>query len=418
MDALVDLPFDIVELVSTPSVAPADLTQLREMPFRRDAYLPEELRELRRRFEADEPLAAIAMVLGRPLHGLRSKICELGWRRRSSQPWTALDDAYLARHYGSAPTAVVAAALGRTAAAVYAHAQVLGLSEGNPPRFSEWEDAQIRHGYAPEVAAPVAQIAALIGRPASGVVGRAQALGLRHPRKAPDWTDDEAARALVLAETGMRYRQIAVTMAGEGFPTRSATGVERILHDLGYSRGWGRPWPAEENDALRAAYRDSHSLRRLALRLCRSPSSLSWKAKELGLTGTHAQKNGFRQGPDWTKDEIRYLERNYPHMRTKLIAAALGRPLRAVYSKAHTLGLEANYFRDFTEDERRAIAIARDSGLSITDLADALGRDVAVVSKQAIRLGLSFKDRPHKAPRTARASRRSWSLSEILALPA
>ena len=418
MSALRDLPFDIVELVPMPSVAPPELGRLREVPFRAGAYLPDELRRLRALFDADTSLAEMAEVLARPLHGLRSKICDLGWRRRSAQPWTDLDDGYVARHYGVAATADLAAALGRTPAAIYARAQVLGLTEGNPPPYTQWEDAQIRRCYAPDVAAPVAQIAALLGRTPSGIASRACDLGLRHPNKAPDWTDEEAARALALAETGVIYRLIAVQMAAEGFSKRSGTAIKRILHDLGYERGWGRPWLAEEEDALRAAYRDSRSLRVLALRLGRKPGSLSWKAKELDLTGTHKNRNGFCQGPDWRHDEIDYLRRNYRDMRAKLIASALGRPLRAIYSKAHVLGLDAGYFREFTTDERRAIEIARDHGLSIGDLAQALDRDVAVVSKQAIQLGLRFSQRTVAAPRTRLSSRRRWSLQEILALAA
>ena len=55
---------------------------------------------------------------------------------------------------------------------------------------------------------PVVQVAALIGRPVLGVLYRAGELGVRHVHKPEEWSEEEAARALVLAHEGLRYLAI------------------------------------------------------------------------------------------------------------------------------------------------------------------------------------------------------------------
>ena len=72
--------------------------------------------------------------------------------------------------------------------------------------------------------------------------------------------------------------------------------------------------------------------------------------------------------------------------------------------------------RPFSEDEDRASHLAQVRGLSLTDLSNALRRDVAVVSKHAIRLGVRFSVRTVRAPKGPRKGRLVWSLASILAL--
>ena len=61
-------------------------------------------------------------------------------------------------------------------------------------------------------------------------------------------------------------------------------------------------------------------------------------------------------------------------MPTRELAAGLNRALRAVYLRAHELGLVHGYIRAFSAAEDRAIGLAPAHGLSIGDLAEALGR--------------------------------------------
>ena len=411
---MTDLPFDIVELAPCP--VPAAGAPLREIAGRRDAWTPDEVDALRAAFAADEDLAAIAADLGRPLHGLRTKVLDLGLRRNSSRPWGELEEDELRRRYGVDATAAIAADLGRTAAAVYARAGLLGLTEGTAPPWTAWEDAQLRAGYGQGV--PVAQLAVLIGRPASGVLTRASNHGLSHANHPPDWTAAELARALELAESGILYRAIRARMVEEGFPARSKQGLASTLRKAGYGRGWGRPWTAEEDALLRHLYAHGLPVRPAMTRLGRTPSAIRYRVGEIGLQGTHPKPDGFRAGPVWTEEDTSFLREHYGRMKPADIAARLGRALGGVYMRANALGLKAHYHRDWTEQERQAIRVAYDRGLTLGDLQDATGRDVAVIARQAIRMGLRFSGRPMKVERGPRRGRRTWTVPEILALEA
>jgi hypothetical protein len=78
------------------------------------------------------------------------------------------------------------------------------------------------------------------------------------------------------------------------------------------------------------------------------------------------------------------------------------------------------FIRPFGADEDQAIRNAWTHGVSMTDVAAALARDTAVISKHAIRLGYGFSDpaRPYKATRQRRAGRQAVTLASLLALSA
>ena len=415
-----DPGFNIVELVPCPMVsvpgAHPDIPgpPLREVAYRGDAWLPGELDRLRAGFADDEDLQGIADDLDRTLSAVRTKVGELGLRRDSSRPWTAMEDEHLARHYGTVATSTVASDLGRTCAAVYARAGVLALTEGNPPPYTRWEVAQVRAGY--DWGVPVARLAVIVGRPASGIASFASKLGIRHRNGPVGWTGEEQGRALAWAETGIRYGEVAERLEQEGFTRREGDAVGQVLRKLGYGRGWGRPWLPEEKDLLRHSYAHDLSLTPLRDRLGRSRSSIAWQAGELGLQGTHARPSGWRTEPSWTAQDIRILKRDYGRVPTKELARWLNRKKGGVYTKAWALGLEHGWMRAFTADEERAIRLARDHGVSLTDLSRALDRDVAVVSKHAIRMGIPFATRAVKAPRGPRRNRPLITLASLLAL--
>lgn len=417
MTAMFDLAADLVEL--TLCAPPADVVApLREMPFRANAWTVDELDTLRTMFAADETIDAIAVAVGRGRAGVADKIYSLGLRRNSSRPWLDLEDQALMQRYGTVAAARLAGEFGRSCAAVYARAQILGLTEGNPPPYEPWEDAQIREAYARGV--PVGQIATLLGRGMSGVSSRAGYLGLRHLNKPDDWSEAEAQRALELAEEGHRYAEIMAQLVAEGFPQRSASGFGQRLRKLGYGRGWGRPWIGEEDELLRHAYATGASLTPLRHRLGRTPCSIRWRVHYLGLQGTHEKTAGWRTAPAWTPEEDARLRADYGKMDTGLLAEQLGRKRAGIMQRAAVLGIRHGYIRSFTADERRAIGIAWRRGLSLSDLADALGRDVAVVSKHAIKLELRFNspDRPMRGPKGRRDQREKLTLAGILAMEA
>ncbi len=113
----------------------------------------------------------------------------------------------------------------------------------------------------------------------------------------------------------------------------------------------------------------------------------------------HLRRRLWRTGPDWSEADIRILTRDYGRVPTQELAKRLNRKKGGVYNKAWALGLEHGFMRAFTADEEQAIRLARDHGVSITDLSAALDRDPAVVSKHAIRMQIPFATRSVKAKR-------------------
>ena len=407
------LPFDVVEPVPCPAIAREADVALREVSFRKDAWLPNEDAILRAGFLADDDPQAIADSLDRTLSAVRDRIHTIGLRRNSRRPWNDLEDALLARDYGQLATSTVAAAHGRSASAVYARAGLLRLTEGNGPAYTPWEIAQIEAGYTQGV--PVAQLSVLIGRPVCGIASVASRLSIRHAKAAPDWSDAEEQRALQLAEADLRYAAIAAKMIDEGFPCRVGRTVGQTLRRIGYGRGWGRPWMAEEDELLRRAYAHGESLTPLISRLGRTSQSIRWRAKEIGLQGTHARPNGWRTDPVWTEADIVTLRCDYGRVPTRELAASLGRKKTAVYNKAFSLGLVHGWMRAFSADEDRAIRIAFSGTISLPDLSAALGRDTAVVGKHAAKMGIPFSTRPHRVPRGPRGDRPALTLEVVLA---
>ena len=255
----------------------------------------------------------------------------------------------------------------------------------------------------------------LIGRPVCGLASLASKMHSAHANGPADWSHEEQQRALTLAEEGHRYVRIAADLAAEGFPQRRHNAVGQVLRKLGYGRGWGRRWLEEEDDLLRDAYARNASLTSLRTRLGRTPCAIRYRARELGLSGTHARPNGWRTEPSWTDEEIAILRRDYGKLPTPALAAALGRKKAGVYNKAFSLGLIHGWMRAFSAQEEQAIRIARDGWISLPDLSAALGRDAAVVGKHAARMGIPFSTRPHKVSRGPRGNRPVLTLAAILA---
>lgn len=75
---------------------------------------------------------------------------------------------------------------------------------------------------------------------------------------------------------------------------RNSRSLGQRLRKLGYGRGWGRAWIAEEDDLLRHAHAAGASLTPLRERLGRSACSIRWRVGVLGLRGTHVHHVGFR----------------------------------------------------------------------------------------------------------------------------
>lgn len=400
-----DSDVDVVELVPcppTPRPAP-----LAEVVFRGNAWLPDEVERAKAMFAADESVDAIAAELGRGRAGVSDKLYSLGLRRTSRRPWTELEDQLLLLRYGNEPAAQLALELGRGCPSVYVRAQILGLTEGNAPPYTEWEDAQIRAGY--DRGVPPDQLALLIGRPLTGLRTRAWKLGCRSIFAKDGWSQEELDRLHDLATGGHRYLKIIELLVDEGFPRRTKAGLGPKLRQLGYRRGWGRRWTADEDDLLRHCYATGASLTPLREGMGRTVCSIRWRVKELGLQGTHPNKDGFRSDPCWTPAEDEQLRLLYGKIPTRELCARLGRKRGGVFQRAWHMGLKHGYWRPYTSDEKRAFRLAFELGISIADLAIALERQPMTVSKYATdKLGLHFGRRPRRVP--------ALSLEEILAL--
>ncbi|MDF0543825.1 hypothetical protein PX699_15845 [Sphingobium sp. H39-3-25] len=389
-----NLDADVVELAPAPRPF-LESQPLREMAYRADAWTPAESERLRALFLEDIAISDIALALARGRAAVAERIALLGLRRNSTRTWTELDDAELTRRYGAQPTAAIASDLGRSCSAVYARARLLDLTEGNPPEWTPWEDAQLIEGYRRGV--PLAQIATLIGRPFGGLSSRAGYLGIVHANHPPDWSEQETARALELAEQGHRYTAIVAMLVEEGFPQRTIRGFGLAIRKLGYGRGWGRAWTPEEDALLRKAYTEGTSLTPLRRQLGRTSGSLRHRAEYLALRGLHANRNGWRIGPDWTDAEEARLRADYGRVPTKLLAARMGRTKAALTSRANSLGLVHGYIRPFSDEETRALDIAFRTGVSIADLAVALDRKAMSLSKYATNHGYQFGRRPRRS---------------------
>jgi len=387
----------IVELVACPApVIPAEGTALAEVPFSQHAWLPGEIDTLRHLFAGDATIPDNAAATRRSIWAVRERLAVLGLRRASSRPWGEMEDDELVRRYGQDATADIASDFGRSCGAVYARAGSLGLTESHPPPWTPWEDAQLRTGYLAGVA--LVAIGEIIGRSTGAVSARAGALGCKHPARSAPWPSDELAHAVTLIVAGHRYEAVRGMLTAEGYAERSLSAIKQLAGRLGIGRGWGRNWTREEDDLLREAYRDAASLPAVAARLGRPPGSVRWRAGHLGLRGTHAKADGFRAGPVWTKTDIATLRALYGTMPMDALAHRMGRTRAALFTRANLLGLVHGYHRAFTPDERAAVRIAHANGIALADLATALGRKAATLSKYTGSHGLSFGRRERLVP--------------------
>jgi hypothetical protein len=163
---------------------------------------------------------------------------------------------------------------------------------------------------------------------------------------------------------------------------------------------------------LRAAYAAGDNIRRLAETLGRHHTSLRWKAKELGLQGSHPKPDGNRMGPPWTSGEDAQLRAGYGKIKTSLLAHQIGRPKGAVFNRARSLGLVHGYHRPFTADEIKAVEIASRHGITASQLGRAMGRAAKVFEKRCAIQGVTLAR--GKGGYGNRG--RDWTLAEILAL--
>jgi hypothetical protein len=113
------------------------------------------------------------------------------------------------------------------------------------------------------------------------------------------------------------------------------------------SKQIGTPWSEEEIEELRRRYPNERT-DLIAEDLGRSVGATYAKAKGIGAK----KSQDFLDGPEsgrlkgnrlyrlWTNDELEVLRERYPHEKTEVVAAALGRTTTACYARARQEGLK------------------------------------------------------------------------------
>lgn len=354
----------------------------RDFSQRQDAWTPEQTALLQSLFRDDIPLAEIASMLGRSLHGTRSKICDLGLRRNSARPWTEEEDSILLKFYRRESTSQLAVSIGRSPASIYAKASQLGLTLESMPPWDEFEIESLKRYY--RDGEPISQIAAALGRTISAVNTKASDLGLRHHNHDPRWSSEEVAILAECVDRHLTAREISEELKGRGFD-RSRSAVKQMVNKLGFERPTFALWTPEEDARLREGVSNGERLASIALSLNRTLSGARWRSRHLGLK--HPKPDGNRGGPLYTSEELRYLTESYGKAPVKEIAAKLGRPLRSVYCQAFHMGLKTGNNQRFSEAEDALLlsTLAKD-GPKLIEVARQIGRNYQVVSKRRKRL--------------------------------
>jgi hypothetical protein len=254
-------------------------------------------------------------------------------------------------------------------------------------RWSTAEDQLLRQLYADQL--PVEQIAGRLARSADAVVARRQALGIAPRRRSRPWSPRE--RALLRAGTvsGRPASLVAQRLS------RSTEQVRARRRALVPPPPRARPYLAHEDEAIRVCLAERGDLGALGRRLARSPDAVRLHAQQLGIHRPPPRRR-------WTDSEDVLIREGYTSaLGCAEIARQLPhRSAASVAARAGKLGL-ATYGRRWStqDDQRLAQLTAREATLE--DVAQRLGRTPEALRRRAARLGAK-PPRPAPAPRRAR----------------
>ncbi len=372
----------------------------RNFSQRVDGWRPEEIERLKSLFYDDVAIPDIVKALGRRIHGVRTKICELGLRRQSARPWSEEEDGTLLKLYGREPTLQISLFLGRTPGSVYSRAKKLDLTSDAMPPWDEVEIGILRSGFSSGT--QMALIGDRLGRTLSAVASKAHDLGLRHANAVTRWSDDEYAIVARGVDDNQTARQIAQRLCDAGY-SRTRNGVKQVTNQLGYDRSNSVPWSPEEDAELRAGFAAAARVADI-VPLGRTKSGARWRARHLGLQ--HPKPDGARGGPAYSDDELAFLKANYGKMPGKELALALGRELRAIYNQAFHMGLKSGRNVRFSaEEDLRLLETLDPNGPDLADVAKLINRDYETAWRRRSRLrNPSAPARPKGRPPICRPS--------------
>ncbi len=224
------------------------------------------------------------------------------------------------------------------------------------------------------------RIARELGRTTAAIANRASAFGLRkdvskgyrcQQGDSRKWTDRETDFLLKHYKT-MTFPDIAATME------RSCNSVTAKAVRLGLKKI--KLWTAGENKRLRQLYQ-KYSLKELAKEFNRSKYEIYVYAKRIGLPRKAWPLSKYT----WSREEIKYLIKNYHLMSSRQLAKHVKHSARAIRHKAGELGLRSGMF--WTEKQKQYLKRWYYKK-PLKELAKSLGRDPSTVHQYAISSGL------------------------------
>ncbi|MER8387282.1 DUF87 domain-containing protein [Mesorhizobium sp. M1380] len=313
----------------------------------------------------------------------------------------------LSRHKGRSPEIVAPPSISAADAAalllkVPDAARQVDIDHRSPgKRGRSWdagEDQIIKAGYADKL--PVRQVADRLEaagfrrRSVSGISMRAHDLGLVSSAFKADWCEEEDQ---ILVDAYAREVKIIdiTTLLAEASYERGRVSVQMRAIALGITRDRVNYWTEPEKAIAIAGLQSGKPYREIL-------QDLRDAGFERGHTAIFkfAAKNNFNRAPDpWTHEDIEKLRELYAAKKpVKEIAAALGKPIASVRTRASNLGLKQR--TAWTPEEYQLLQAASERGDSLIDTAASLGRPYVNVARQAAVLKLSFKPNRPTSERT------------------
>lgn len=313
----------------------------------------------------------------------------------------------LSRHKGRSPEIVAPPSISAADAAalllkVPDAARQVDIDRSPGKRGRSWdagEDQIIKAGYAEKL--PVRQVADRLEaagfrrRSVSGISMRAHDLGLVSSAFKAGWCEEEDQILVDAYAREVKIIDITTLLAEAGYE-RGRVSVQMRAIALGITRDRVNYWTEPEKAIAIAGLQSGKPYREIL-------QDLRDAGFERGHTAIFkfAAKNNFNRAPDpWTHEDIEKLRELYAAKKpVKEIAAALGKPIASVRTRASNLGLKQR--TAWTPEEYQLLQAASERGDSLIDTAASLGRPYVNVARQAAVLKLSFKPNRPTSERTS-----------------
>ncbi|TPL40671.1 DUF87 domain-containing protein [Mesorhizobium sp. B2-4-6] len=314
----------------------------------------------------------------------------------------------VSRHKGAAPVVMAPPAISAAdAAAMLLQVPDAAPSSASPdqrqkgkrgPGWDAREDQIIKAGYTEKLAVRVVvdrlEAAGFRRRSVSGVSTRAHDLGLVSAAFKADWCEEEDQILVDAYAREVKIIDITHLLADAGYD-RGRVSVQMRAIALGITRDRVNYWTEPEKAIAIAGLNAGKPYREILQDL-----------RDAGYHRGHtsifkfASKNNFNRTPDpWTHEDIERLREFYAKKTpVKEIAAALGKPIASVRTRASNLGLKQR--TAWTEAEYELLRKASEDGKSLVDTAAEIGRPYVNVARQAAVLKLSFRQNRPISERT------------------